>query len=191
MTGPPRARAAHPDARDDRGAVTIVLVATVLATVLLSTAVLAGIRRGVDALHVATAADSAAVAGAAAAVGLVPGPPCDAVSHVARAEGTDVERCDVDGATVTVRLRTVGPLVPTAATARAGPAAVARTMPGQHPGLTTQRRTRAAEAAGRVCMVCLSVRHPPTPTVLRAPLVARRPPAAFDQGVTCQARRSS
>lgn len=46
------------------------------------------------------------------------------------------------------------------------------------------------ERRDTVCMVCLSVRHRPTPPVDRRDL---RPVAVctIDQGVTCQARRSS
>ncbi len=50
-------------------------------------------------------ADAAALAGADAAAGIAPGSPCAAAADVARANGTSLSRCTVDGLVVTVTAR--------------------------------------------------------------------------------------
>ncbi len=94
----------------------VVTVTTVLATVLLAAA---GTRVAV--LRSQGAADAAAVAGAAAAVGLVRGEPCAAADRAAGGNGARVSSCQVADAVVRVRVQVrAGPFTVEAA-ALAGP----------------------------------------------------------------------
>jgi len=108
--------------RDDRGAGTVValglglgiLAATMLAVPLFS---------ALAARHAVTgAADAAALAGADAASGLVPGFPCEVAARVALANGAIVESCRVDGLVVTVSVGRVVLGLAVSERASAGPA---------------------------------------------------------------------
>ncbi len=68
-----------------------------------------------------TAAESAALAAADTAVGILSGFPCQAAARVAEANGTDLDACVADGFVVTVRVRSAALGMPVLATATAGP----------------------------------------------------------------------
>ena len=105
----------------DRGSATVVMVGVVTATVFLATALLAAAGSRVAVVRSQGAADAAAVAGAAAAVGLVRGEPCTAADRAARGNGAGVTSCDVADAVVRVRVGLhAGPFTVEAA-ALAGP----------------------------------------------------------------------
>lgn len=70
---------------------------------------------------VATAADASALAAADVASGLLPGSPCPEAATVAAANHVQIDRCDVDGAVVTVTASTVVLGFRVAMTATAGP----------------------------------------------------------------------
>jgi len=164
------------------GSASVVVVALAAALLVLLTGIAAAVRLQVDLIRAATAADSAAVAGAAAVVGLVPGPPCSVAATVLARSGITLDECTVTDAEVLVRGSSRSGVVPVGATARAGPD---RTS-------AVYRSAADGGALGhRVCMVCLSDRHSSASTVVTSALCARRPICTIDQGVTCQARRSS
>lgn len=105
----------------DKGSGSILAVAIMGAT-----ALLAGMLLPLDAVlqakqQTADAADAAALAGADAAVGIIPGFPCQEAGRVAESNGASLGGCEVDGEVVTVRAdRTVFGLRVTG-TATAGP----------------------------------------------------------------------
>ena len=88
--------------RDERGAGTVVALGLglgILAVLMVAVPLFAAL----GARHAVTgAADAAALAGADAASGLVPGFPCEVAARVALANGAAVEACRVDGLVVTV-----------------------------------------------------------------------------------------
>jgi secretion/DNA translocation related TadE-like protein len=166
--------------REESGAATVVVLATVCVAVSLIGTALAAVRIGLDAVHAADAADSAAIAGAAAVAGLTVGPPCSVAARVAAANGVDLDRCEVDTARVTVRVRVVSAGIPLVARARAGP-------DERSVGV---RRT--ARGSGRSGVYGVPVGPPPPDTTGPLERHGRATTACtIDQGVTCQARRSS
>ncbi len=54
---------------------------------------------------VGDAADAAALAGADAAIGIIPGFPCTVAARVAEADAVAIRGCQVDGEVVTVRVQ--------------------------------------------------------------------------------------
>jgi len=71
--------------------------------------------------RLAGAADAAALAAADAASGVVEGSPCERAGEIARAAGTELAACELDGVTATVTVAgTFGRFAATAS-ARAGP----------------------------------------------------------------------
>jgi secretion/DNA translocation related TadE-like protein len=108
---------------DDRGAGSVLALAVVAAlglgmSVLLPFTLLLPIKP-----RVKGAADAAALAAADAAVGLVPGAPCELAATVADANGSSVLTCRVDGLVATVSTGTTVLGVPISATSSAGPPA--------------------------------------------------------------------
>jgi len=166
---------------NEHGSATVLLVAVVAAATIVVGSVLAAAGARVVSVRAQSTADAAALAGAAAAVRLVSGAPCDAASRVARRGGADLTGCSTSGAfvRVVVELRS-GPLR-LGATAVAGP----RRTPADRPD-----RHRPAGIPATVCMVCLSARRSSMSRSTRT-LPCPRADSTIDQGVTCQARRSS
>lgn len=107
--------------RDATGSTSVLLVGVVAAVAVGVSVVGAAARTQVDLVRAATVADSAAIAGAAAAVGLVRGPPCALASEVAARSGGRLDVCTVDEATVTVRAVIASGVFAVGATSRAGP----------------------------------------------------------------------
>jgi secretion/DNA translocation related TadE-like protein len=110
---------------DERGSGSILAVAIISAMVLLSGLLLPLIGVLQAKQSAADAADNAALAGADAAVGIIPGFPCAEAARVARADGATIGACVVDGAVVTVRTTSTvfGRAVTASATAGPPPAA--------------------------------------------------------------------
>lgn len=111
-----------PVARSERGAGSIMAVAVVAGAVV-TLAALAPLSLVLQAkVATAGAADAAALAAADAAVGIVPGPPCERAGGVAAANKTALRACQVDGVIVTVRVAVMAAGFDVGATATAGPA---------------------------------------------------------------------
>ena len=111
--------------RYDRGSGAIAALAVVAASVALTAlviplAVVLTARAGLEG-----AADAAALAAADATTGVVPGEPCEVAARVARADGGSLERCEVDGLVVTVRVEASVGALGVRADATAGPAGAA------------------------------------------------------------------
>lgn len=158
------------------------MVGVVTVSMVLATALVAAAGTRVAVMRSQGAADAAAVAGAAAAVGLVRGGPCAAADRTARGNGARVSSCDVADAVVRVRVHL-----------RSGPfdvEAVALAGPPTTDALTHDPDIDPAGIPVTVCMVCLSARRS---SMSRSTRTRPRPRAdsTIDQGVTCQARRSS
>ncbi|WP_241990783.1 Rv3654c family TadE-like protein [Cryobacterium gelidum] len=109
--------------RSERGAGSILALAVLAATVLLTSLVVAVLALLADARSVANAADAAALAAADTASGAIAGFPCEAAEAVATLNETAVTQCMVIGlvASVSVRRRVHG--IDISASARAGPPA--------------------------------------------------------------------
>ncbi|GAB3132332.1 hypothetical protein GCM10027057_04430 [Marisediminicola antarctica] len=108
--------------RSERGAGSILAVA-VVAGAIVTLAALAPLSLVLQAkVAAAGAADAAALAAADAAVGIVPGPPCDRAGQVATANGTTLRACQIDGVIVTVRVAVTAAGFGVGASATAGPA---------------------------------------------------------------------
>ena len=107
--------------RSDRGAGSILGV-TILGGVLAAMALLLPLYIGMSLRQsVVGAADSAALAAADVAVGILPGYPCEVAAVVASANRTTLARCDVDGLIVTVSTKRQFLGQTLRATATAGP----------------------------------------------------------------------
>ena len=107
----------------DRGAGSVLALATVAGlaaaiTVLLPFALMLPVKH-----RVKDAADAAALAAADVAVGLVPGAPCELAATVAGGNGASVTACEVDGLIVTVTAGVTVLGLPITATSSAGPPA--------------------------------------------------------------------
>ncbi|TFB68632.1 hypothetical protein E3N85_05990 [Cryobacterium sp. Hz9] len=109
--------------RSERGAGSILALAVLAATVLLTSLVVSVLALFADARSVANAADAAALAAADTASGAIAGFPCEAAEAVATLNETAVTQCTVIGlvASVSVRRRVHG--IDISASARAGPPA--------------------------------------------------------------------
>ena len=107
--------------RFERGAGSILALALLAATVLLTTLVVSVLALLAAGRSVANAADAAALAAADTASGAIAGYPCEAARAVAALNGTAVTRCSVTGliSSVSVGLRVQG--IDIFASARAGP----------------------------------------------------------------------
>lgn len=183
----------------DRGSATVLVVASMAVLVTVTATLVGAAAVRVGAVRASGAADAGALAAAAALVALVDGEPCDAAARVVAADRADLDRCDLDGASavVAVRLR-IGPVGLTAS-ARAGPGSDPD-PPFAHGGTPRTHMGRGARYEGgtscsagspaAVCMVCLSARRSSMSRSTRA-LPCPRADSTIDQGVTCQARRSS
>jgi hypothetical protein len=102
------------------------MVGVMATAVFLASVLLAAAGTRVAVVRSQGAADAAAVAGAAAAVGLVRGGPCAAADRAARGNGARVSSCDVADAVVRIRVGLrAGPFTVEAA-ALAGPPPVDR-----------------------------------------------------------------
>jgi DNA topoisomerase-1 len=126
----------------ERGSASVLVLGVVLAMLAVVGTIAAAGRVQSDLVRTATAADAAALAGAAAVVGLVAGAPCPVAAAVAVSNGVELARCTVDGAAVTVRVTLRSGVFALGAASRAGPAldsAIhgssngARTTPGRGP----------------------------------------------------------
>jgi secretion/DNA translocation related TadE-like protein len=106
---------------DDRGAGSILAVAIISAMVLVAGMLLPLVAVLQAKQSVGDAADAAALAGADAAVGIIPGFPCAEASRVAQADGATIGACAVDGPVVTVRASRTVFGFPVTAAATAGP----------------------------------------------------------------------
>lgn len=105
----------------ERGAGSILAIA-VLAGVVATLVLFAPLCRVlVVRAQVAGAADAAALAAADVARGISPGIPCVLAASVATANGAVLDRCQVDGVIVTVRVSVVTLGFPVMVTATAGP----------------------------------------------------------------------
>ncbi|TCK59625.1 hypothetical protein [Curtobacterium sp. PhB136] len=164
----------------ERGSATVVVVALVAVVSLVLGSVLAAAAVRTASVRAHGAADAAALAGAAAAAGLLPDEVCVAAARVARGNGAVPGACERSGAVVRV-----------AVVARSGPfgvRAVAVAGPSSEPQVPGRPSSRGHP---RHCVYGVPV----GPPVIDVPVDpdARRPRAdsTIDQGVTCQARRSS
>ncbi|MGU3409994.1 Rv3654c family TadE-like protein [Microbacterium sp. M1A1_1b] len=109
-----------PDTRD-RGSATVVMVAVVAAVLVLSSSVLAAAAiRGAE-VRAQGAADAAALSGAAALVGLVPGTPCSIAATVVVAAAESLASCDTAGSVVRVAVTVRSGPITVGADAVAGP----------------------------------------------------------------------
>jgi secretion/DNA translocation related TadE-like protein len=108
---------------DERGAGSLLAVGIVAALAVAITVLLPFVLAVPVKHRVKDAADAAALAAADAAVGLVPGVPCDLAAAVAEGNRASVLACRVDGlvATVTTGVTLLG--IPITATSTAGPPA--------------------------------------------------------------------
>ena len=96
-------------------------LALVLVVVVVGLAVLALASAVVSRQRVIAAADAAALAAADTALGVVPGLPCENAGRVARAHGTRLSDCSLDGAVATVEAEGSLAGIPIRARSRAGP----------------------------------------------------------------------
>jgi predicted outer membrane protein len=97
------------------------MVGVVTTTMILATVLFAAAGARVAVARSQGAADAAAVAGAAAAVGLVRDEPCAAADRTARGNGARVSSCDVADAVVRVRVQLRAGPFDVEAAALAGP----------------------------------------------------------------------
>ncbi|WP_246226802.1 Rv3654c family TadE-like protein [Rathayibacter agropyri] len=104
-------------ATQEEGSASIVAVAVVTGTILVTTAVLLGCGVVVGHQRAVAAADASALAAADVGSGLVPGEPCAEAERVAAAGGASVLTCTFEGSVASVQVA-VGPL---RARSRAGP----------------------------------------------------------------------
>jgi secretion/DNA translocation related TadE-like protein len=164
----------------ETGSATVIVVgvlgALMAALVTVTTAASVHVMAG----RASSAADGAAIAAAAAAVGLVDGPPCGSATRVAQASAMTLAECRVEGVTATVRITGAAGVFAVSATARAGPEVAS----------AIYRYDPVTDGRSDMCIVCLSASRTTEPRSRRTP---RAPEAGsiIDQGVTCQARRSS
>ncbi|WIJ44289.1 type I DNA topoisomerase [Curtobacterium citreum] len=100
-------RRGSPVLRSDRGSATIVLVGVVALVLLVGSVALGAARDRVLSTRAAATADSAAIAAAGAAVGLVAGAPCAAAGRVANANDARLTDCRTAGSVARVGV-TVG-----------------------------------------------------------------------------------
>lgn len=176
----------------ERGSATVVVVAVLGAVLVVVSAVLGAAAHRVGSARAQGAADAAALAAAAAAVGLVPGAPCPAADRAARTNGAAVSSCSVRDAVAVVRVVVATRPFPTAATATAGPDTGASSS--DPPGHTAHRggASWCGWSSPSVCVWCACQtpghRSPGRPGRDR---VVQWLTSTIDQGVTCQARRSS
>ncbi|MDJ0347997.1 Rv3654c family TadE-like protein [Cryobacterium sp. PH29-G1] len=110
-----------PDQAAERGAGSVLALALIGATVLLTTVVVSVLALLAAGRSVATAADAAALAAADTASGAIAGYPCEAADAAATLNGAAVTHCAVVGliASVSVLRRVHG--LDISASARAGP----------------------------------------------------------------------
>jgi len=107
--------------RSERGACSVLVIGVVCATVLMTATCIPLYRALVVRQEVAGAAAAAALAGADAASGAVPGEPCARASDLAAANGGALAACTVDGLVVTVAVTASAAGLPVEAWATAGP----------------------------------------------------------------------
>jgi len=105
----------------DRGAGTVLVLATVMATVMLAGLLVPLVEVGIVRHRAAAAADAAALAAADALIGVVGGDPCRRAAELAAANGAELRRCVPDGLVVTVEVVAGVPPIVVAAAATAGP----------------------------------------------------------------------
>ena len=110
-----------PPATGERGSATVVMVALVAAVLVLVGGLLtaAAVRGGV--IRAQGAADAAALSGAAAVVGLVPGAPCARAAEVVAASRAVLAACETAGGLVRVSVTVRSGPVTVGADAVAGP----------------------------------------------------------------------
>ena len=107
--------------RDDLGAGAVLALAIIAVVVVLGLAAV-GLAAGLAARQrVIGASDLAALAGADAASGAVPGVPCEVAARVAAAGGARLASCDADGLVVDVTVVGSFAGIPLRAHSRAGP----------------------------------------------------------------------
>ncbi|PWJ66969.1 Rv3654c family TadE-like protein [Rathayibacter iranicus] len=106
-------------AAQEDGSASIVAVAVVVGTILVTIAVLVGCGAVVGHQRAVAAADASALAAADVGSGLVPGEPCAEAERVAVAGGASLLTCRFESGVATVEVA-VGPL-PLTAHSRAGP----------------------------------------------------------------------
>ena len=100
---------------------TILAVGVVVCAATLSVGFTAAGAAAVFSQRIAGAADSAALAAADAASGLVDGVPCDRAAEIASAAGGELTGCDLDGLIATVTVSGSFGRFAAMASARAGP----------------------------------------------------------------------
>jgi hypothetical protein len=108
------------------GSASVLVVGIVSATLVVAVAATTAERRGIEQVRAATTADSAALAGAAVAIGIgsaetVRAGPCAAAERIAASAGMAVDECHPERATVTVHVLSGSGAFAVGATARAGP----------------------------------------------------------------------
>jgi secretion/DNA translocation related TadE-like protein len=104
----------------DSGAVSLLAVALLSIAVTTTATVLGASSLLIERHRLGGAADSAALAAADVASGLVAGEPCGAAASLARSNRARLRACDLDGSTVTVAVVSTGSGVPIEAFATAG-----------------------------------------------------------------------
>ena len=110
----------------ERGAGSILVLAVIGATVLLTALVISSLALLAVGRSVANAADAAALAAADTASGAIAGYPCAAANAVATLNNTTLTRCSVTGLIASVALRRNVQGFSILATARAGPPVLGR-----------------------------------------------------------------
>lgn len=105
----------------ERGAGSILALAVVTGTVLLTTLVISTLALQVVGRSVANAADAAALAAADTASGAIAGYPCEAATAVAAVNDATLIRCEVEGLIASVSVQRGVRSLSIAASARAGP----------------------------------------------------------------------
>lgn len=106
---------------NDRGAASVLAIALLSATLVLTLACVPLYSALIERQRVAGAADAAALAAADVAVGREPGIPCVVAERVAAANRATLQRCVVDGLIVTVRVASSVGIMAVTADATAGP----------------------------------------------------------------------
>ncbi|MGL3201044.1 MULTISPECIES: hypothetical protein [Curtobacterium] len=161
--------------RAERGSVTVLLAVVLGVGAILATAGIAAATHRVAVVRVQGASDAAALAAAAALVGLLPGDPCARAAAVASAGGAALDGCSTAGsrARVTATIGSGAFAVSAVAVAGAPSGADHLCVYGVHVGPRSpmSRSTRTASRTGD--------------------LAGPGPTSTIDQGDTCQARRSS
>ncbi|MFZ7087081.1 Rv3654c family TadE-like protein [Curtobacterium sp. RRHDQ10] len=173
----------------DRGSASVVVLGVALAMIVGTGALVTAGRSRADLARAASAADAAALAAAAATVGLRPGRPCVSASEVALANGAQLARCVVDDASVVVSVTVRSGVFGVDAASRAGPARDSTDRWGERLSVHGLGRSASGHHVYGVPVGQRLIDSSPTPD--RSARLRRSVVCIIDQGVTCQARRSS